>query len=260
MLDQITEFILSAATSVWGYLALVPFILTDAVIPIVPSESLVISMASILVNGHRGLLVVLFLVASAAAWVGDNIAYSIGRSRLLHDHPFLQRPKVAKAFDWARRELFKRGAALIIVGRFIPGVRIAINMTCGIVGFSRRRFMKVIVVSSTMWALYSVLVGSLAGAWFEQHPFWGVVVAVGVGMVLGPAIDWLLRHTVLRGTPSPDDMGPATMDETSSGRTGSEDPAADRTGPDPISGSEGEQARKDEPTARLARPCRQPAG
>lgn len=202
MLHQITEFILGAATSVWGYLALVPFIITDAVIPIVPSESIVISMSSLLVHDHRGLLVVLFLVSAAAAWVGDNIAYTIGRTRLLHGNRLLQRPKVHKSFEWARKELFARGAAVIIVGRFIPGVRIAINIMCGVVEFPRKRYMEIVSVSSSLWALYSVLVGALAGSWFEEHQLLGIVVAIAAGMVLGPVIDWGLRKTFLRGTPT----------------------------------------------------------
>lgn len=204
MLQQITDFILGAATSVWGYLALVPFIITDAVIPIVPSESIVISMASLLVHQHTGLLVVLFLVSASAAWVGDNIAYSIGASRFLHGNRVLQRPRIHRSFEWARRELFARGATLIIVGRFIPGVRIAINMMCGIVGYPRRRYMEIVSVSSSIWALYCVLVGSLAGRWFEEHQLWGIVVAIAAGMVLGPMIDWLLRRTVLRSQPVPE--------------------------------------------------------
>lgn len=204
MLQQITDFILGAATSVWGYLGLVPFIIVDAVFPIVPSESLVISMASLLVHDHSGLLVVLFLVAASAAWVGDNIAYSIGASPLLHDNRLLRRPRVHRSFEWARKELFARGATLIIVGRFIPGVRIAINMMCGIVGYPRRRYMEIVSVSSSVWAAYCVLVGSLAGRWFEEHQLLGIVVAIAAGMVLGPIIDWLLRRTVLRNQPVPE--------------------------------------------------------
>lgn len=220
MLHQITEFILGAATSVWGYLALVPFIIADAVIPIVPSESIIISMASLLVHDHRGLLVVLFLVSAAAAWVGDNIAYTIGSTRWLHGNRLLQRPKVHKSFEWARKELFARGATVIIVGRFIPGVRIAINIMCGVVGFPRKRYMEIVSVSSSLWALYCVLVGALAGSWFEEHQLLGIVVAIAAGMVLGPIIDWGLRRTFLRGAPTvpeAEDPGEEPGDEVPAG-------------------------------------------
>lgn len=216
MLHQITEFILGATTSVWAYALLVVLILGDALIPAVPSESVVISMASLLVNGHRGLLPVLFLVAAGAAWCGDNIAYSIGRSRWLSGSSLWRRPRIAGPFAWTRQELFRRGATFIVVGRFIPGVRIVINLVCGVVGYSRRRYMKVVVASSSLWALYCVLVGTLAGAWFRDNPLVGILVAIGAGMLLGPIIDWLLRRTVLRGSPDQDagtdDDGPAEID------------------------------------------------
>ena len=98
MLQQITDLILGASTTVWGYLGLAVFVILDAVIPLFPSESLVISMASVLVHDHQVLLIVLFLVAAAAAWVGDNLAFMIGRSRWLRDNVLLERPKIAAAF------------------------------------------------------------------------------------------------------------------------------------------------------------------
>lgn len=203
MWQQLSDFILAASTSGWSYLGLAMFIILDAVVPIFPSESLVISMASVLVHDHRNLLVLLFLVSAAAAWVGDNIAFAIGRSRWLRRNLLLERPKLAAAFGWARRELVARGATVIIVGRFIPGVRIAINMVCGIVGYPRRRFMMVVTVSASLWSLYSVVVGMVAGNWFDEHKLLGVLVAVAVGIILGPVIDWALRKTVFRGSEVP---------------------------------------------------------
>jgi membrane protein DedA with SNARE-associated domain len=80
-------------------------------------------------------------------------------------------------------------------------------MMCGIVRYPRRRYMEIVAFSSSIWALYCVLVGSLAGRWFEEHQFLGILVAIGAGMVLGPTIDWVLRRTLLRTppTPSPED-------------------------------------------------------
>ncbi|WOP18188.1 DedA family protein [Raineyella sp. LH-20] len=218
MLHQLTEFILGATTSVWAYALLAVLIIGDALIPAVPSESVVISMASLLVHEHPWLLPLLFLVSAGAAWCGDNIAYSVGRSRWLSGSSLWQRPRIAGPFAWTRDELFRRGATFIIVGRFIPGVRIVINLVCGVVGYSRRRYMRVVVVSSSLWALYCVLIGSLAGAWFADNPLIGILVAIAAGMVLGPIIDWMLRRTVLRGTPGPatDAVDPAPPEDAES--------------------------------------------
>ncbi len=236
MLQQITEFILGATTSLWAYALLVLLIIGDAVIPAVPSESVVISMASVLVHSQPALLVVLFLVAAGGAWCGDNIAYSIGRSRWLSGSALWRRPKIAAGVDWAREELFRRGATFIIVGRFIPGVRIVINLVCGLVGYSRRRFMEVVVASSSLWALYCVLIGSLAGAWFRDNPLIGIAIAIVAGMVLGPLVDWLLRRTVLRapvGTTATE-AGNATTDpsDPDPAEAGGEDADGEGTRPE----------------------------
>ncbi len=194
---QLVDSMLAAATSPWVYPVLSVFIVADAIIPMVPSESLVVALASLLVHEKPWLLAVLGVVSAAAAWVGDNLAYAIGRTTWLQRFAAAG-PRRARLFGWAREQLFRRGATLIIVGRFIPGARIAINMACGTVGFSRVRFMQMVVISSTLWAGWGVGVGSLAGAWFAEHHLLGVTVAIVVGMVLGTGIDALLRRVVLR--------------------------------------------------------------
>ena len=196
-IGQLTDTMLAAATSPWVYPVLVGFILIDAVIPIVPSESLVVALASLLIHQEPWLLIVLGVVSAAAAWVGDNLAYTIGRTAWLQAFAAAG-PRRERLFGWAREQLFRRGATLIIVGRFIPGARIAINMACGTVGFSQVRFRQMVAISSTLWAGWGVGIGALAGAWFAEHHLLGMTVAIVVGIALGTGIDALLRRIVLR--------------------------------------------------------------
>lgn len=199
-LDQLTALIYNGATAPVTYLILAALIVGDALVPMLPSESLVIGLGSILVHERPAVLVALWLVTFAAAWVGDNLAYSVGQTRFISENRFMQRRRVQAVFAWARGQLERRGSTIIIVGRFIPVARIAINVTSGAVHFGRRRFMVITLVSSALWTIYAVVIGAFAGSWFESHPILGIVVAIAVGMVLGPLVDWILRHTVLRGT------------------------------------------------------------
>lgn len=199
LLDPLTQFLFDAAASPVTYLILAGMIIGDALIPMIPSESLVIGLASILTHQSPWLLAVLWIVTFIAAWAGDNVAYTIGRSRWLRDNRFTRQPQVKAVFDWSREMLQRRGGTIIIVGRFIPVARIAINMMSGAVSFGRRRFMLIVVVSSGLWSTYNVLIGAFAGNWFESNPILGIVIAIAIGMVLGPSVDWLLRNTVLRG-------------------------------------------------------------
>lgn len=197
MFKAIEAWITSAAYTPWAFVVLATLILIDALIPIVPSESIVIALASIYVHDRQWLLVILAVWAGVFCWLGDNLAYRVGQSRWLHDNRLTRRAKVAKALDWARGELRRRGSTIVIVGRFIPGARIAINVTCGIVGHPRRAFRLATLASATLWATYSCVIGAVAGVWFEQHKLVGIGAAIVLGMVLGPVVDQILRKTVL---------------------------------------------------------------
>ncbi len=205
MFNHLVDTILAAAFSPWAFLVLGTLTIVDALFPIVPSESIVISMAALFSAQNKPLLIILFVVAATCAWIGDNLAYSIGRTKWLQNSSLLHRPKIAAAMEWSRKELSTRGATIIIVGRFIPGVRIAINIVCGIIGYDRKRYMGVVCASASLWAGYSVVIGSIAGVWFHHHPLLGVSLAVLLGVILGPVIDWGIRSTVLKG--DQDDVG-----------------------------------------------------
>jgi membrane protein DedA with SNARE-associated domain len=84
---------------------------------------------------------------------------------------------------------------LVITGRYIPVGRIAVNLTAGATGFPYRRFVPLSIVAGVSWALYSVGVGVLAGAWFRETPLLGAAVAVVVAIAMGLVID---RITVAR--------------------------------------------------------------
>lgn len=202
MFDDVELWITQAALTPWAFVLLAILILVDALFPALPSESIVISLASLYVHQQPWLLVLLMPYAAVFCWLGDNMAYLLGTTGWLQHNRLTRRPRVRRAMDWAEAELERRGSTIIIVGRFIPGGRIAINLTCGIVGFSHRAFMAATVASATLWAGYSVTVGAVAGSWFRDHKLVGITVAVLLGVVLGPLVDQLLRRTILRGDPA----------------------------------------------------------
>jgi hypothetical protein len=123
------------------------------------------------------------------AIAGDNIAYLIGRSIGADRFRWMQRPRVAAAFAWARRELDRRGALLILGARYIPVGRVAVNMTAGATGYNHRKFVLFSVVAGFSWALYSVGIGALAGRWFHDHTLLAAGLAIVLALLLGLAMD-----------------------------------------------------------------------
>src|SRR5690606_39793116 len=94
------------------------------------------------------------------------IGHRIGTTRFA----WMRRPRIAAAFARAQRTLMTNGAPLILGARYIPVGRVAVNMSAGALGYSWRRFLPLSAVAGASWALYSALIGTLAGQWVKDQP------------------------------------------------------------------------------------------
>lgn len=136
MFDQFTDLV--AHASAWAYAIVFVLAVIDAVLPVVPSETAVITAGVVAAAGDLSLPLVI-PAAAIGAFAGDNLAYMIGRrygSRATGR--FFRGDKARRRLDAARRQLDQRGGELIAVGRFIPGGRTAVTLTAGLTGFRGR--------------------------------------------------------------------------------------------------------------------------
>jgi membrane protein DedA with SNARE-associated domain len=78
---------------------------------------------------------------------------------------------------------------LIIVCRFIPGGRTAVTLTCGLIGYPRRRFVTATAIAAVIWALYAFFIGRLGGKAFEDEPWAGFLAAFGGTVVISVLIE-----------------------------------------------------------------------
>ncbi|MDR0626076.1 MAG: DedA family protein [Bifidobacteriaceae bacterium] len=192
----INDFLISLAQSSWALLAVYAISALDGFFPPVPAETLVVATAAV----YSGLdwwwqAAVLWLVAALGAMTGDFIAYSLGRWLHAGDWRFFQRGKGRAVFAWAQR-LFARGAApLMMVARFIPGGRVAVNLTAGTVRYPVRRFLLIDATATSCWSAYSVVVGYVAGQAVGDNPLLGVICGIAFAICLGTLVQWLInRH------------------------------------------------------------------
>jgi membrane-associated protein len=193
LMDAINVFILDAAGQWWIYPLLFILCTVDGFFPPLPSESVVVALAAVAVSAGVPNVWLVVLVSALGAIAGDNIAYAIGRSIGTGRVAWMRRPRVAAAFAWARRGLDRRGAVLILAARYIPVGRVAVNMTAGATGYSRRRFVFFTVLAGISWALYSAGIGTLAGQWVSNNHLLAVVLSVAIAMLMGLAVDYALK-------------------------------------------------------------------
>lgn len=106
----------------------------------------------------------------------------------------MRQPGIDRVLHRAGAGLDKRGAALILAGRYLPGGRAAVNFTAGATAYPLTRFIWLDAGSCLAWAAYCIGVGVIAGAWPHHHPLPAAAVAIALCLTIGAATDHLLQR------------------------------------------------------------------
>jgi len=187
------------AASPLSYLVAVLVPGLDAVLPVLPSETVVIALGVATAGRFDPGTGVLVALAAAGAFLGDNLAYQVGRRfGPLIERRFFSSGRGRQRRAWAEQALDRFGAPIIIACRFIPGGRTAVTLTCGMVGYQPRRFVAATAAAAVIWAGYAFFLGRLGGQAFEDQPWLGLLLAVGATLVLS-AVAEVIRRGRLRG-------------------------------------------------------------
>jgi membrane protein DedA with SNARE-associated domain len=187
MFDQFTHLV--AEASGWAYAVIVVFAVVDAVIPVVPSETVVIT-AGVVAAGDLSLLPLAIAAAAVGAFVGDNLAYGLGhRYGARATHRFFPGEKSQRRIDWAKGHLAQRGAELITAARFLPGGRTAVTLTAGLTRFRWTRFVFYDALAAILWASYAASLGYFGGRTFERQEWKGLLLALGIAFAVTVSIE-----------------------------------------------------------------------
>ena len=224
-----------AINSPVSYLIALLLPLLDVIIPVLPSETAIITLGVATAGSTDPRIAILVALAALGAFLGDNLAYLIGRKL----GPFIDRrafsgEKGARRKAWAVQALDNYGARLIIVCRFIPGARTAVTLVCGLVGFRHRTFVIATAFAGVIWACYAFFIGRLGGHAFESRPWAGLLLAFGVALAITGLIELIRRlqpwRWFRRGQP---DQGQDGGQDRAQDQAGSEDPDQPAGRPEP---------------------------
>ena len=176
--------------SVLSYAIAIVIPALDAIFPVVPSETAIIALGVATAGSADPRIALLVACAALGAFLGDNLSYLLGRRfGPLVERRFFASEKGTRRRAWAEHSLQRFGMPLIIVCRFIPGGRTAVTLSCGLIGYQRRRFVIATAVAAVIWALYAFFAGRLGGKAFEDKPWAGLLVAFGGTVVLSALIE-----------------------------------------------------------------------
>jgi membrane-associated protein len=173
----------------WSYLLIFGVAYLDVLIPLVPSETTVIT-AGVLSSAGDMHLSLIILAGGAGAVAGDNTAYFLGH---YFEEPLRRRlfssERAQERIKWAERQIQQRGGQLIVIGRFIPGGRTVVAFASGWLEMRWRRFFAFDVIAGFAWAAYAALLGYFGGKAFEHAPWKGLLLAFGIALAVTAAVE-----------------------------------------------------------------------
>ena len=151
----------------YGYWAIALLLLLENIgAPVVPGEFAMISGAIFAGTGRAGLnIVVVAVVAFVASVVGAEIGYLVGRfagrELILHYGKYIMiKPH---HLDRAEAIVDRYGGFVVVIARFIVGLREAIGIIAGITQMRWLTFTIFNVIGAAIWVATWVTIGDVAG-------------------------------------------------------------------------------------------------
>jgi membrane-associated protein len=171
----------------------------DVLIPLIPSETIVITASVLAAQGDLAIWLIVPAVA-LGAFVGDNLCYLLGRQigdpvadRLFSDE------KGQARLTWAEEALRRRGGILIGVGRFIPGGRTATTFAAGTLEMPYGEFLAADALAAALWAIYVSMLGYLGGETFQDDLWLPLATSFAAAMAVGLGFEVWRRLQSRRG-------------------------------------------------------------
>lgn len=182
----------------FGYLALGLVFLEDFGVP-VPGETILIVSAIYAGTGRLSIWLVA-VIAFVAAILGDNVGFAIGHfgGRPLAErygkYIFLTPQRLDKAASFFDRH----GGKVIVVARFVEGLRQANGIIAGITGMHWARFVVFNAIGAALWVGLWVSVGYFSGSninsIYDAATRYEAYFAIAVGLVIVALIGRRVWH------------------------------------------------------------------
>ncbi|MCX4904129.1 DedA family protein [Streptomyces sp. NBC_00878] len=175
-----------------GYPSLFLLVLIGALVPVVPTGALVSSAAVVAFHQTAPFsMVLVFVVAAFAAFLGDVALYWLGRRGMdsKNGSRWLAAIRDRAPEDrlaQAQEKLAGHGVTVLVLSRLMPAGRIPVMLACLMAKWPLRRFARGDVPACLAWAATYQLIGVLGGSLFKE-PWEGVVAAVVLTLVISVA-------------------------------------------------------------------------
>ena len=181
---------LEPALNRFGYIGITGLVFAEDFGVPVPGETVLI-LGAIYAGAGRMSIVLVALMGFCAALLGDNVAFAIGH---FGGRQFVERYGrylflTRKRLDRAERLFERQGGKIVVVARFIEGLRQANGLIAGTVGMAWKRFLLFNAIGAALWIAVWSTIGYLSGSHIDAvyddatHAFTYLASAVGVSLL-----------------------------------------------------------------------------
>ncbi|HET6664218.1 MAG TPA: DedA family protein, partial [Acidimicrobiales bacterium] len=193
----------SGSRTVWVFGISALLVFADGVCAPFPAETTLITAFALAVEGLLDLRLVI-LAGAVGAVTGDSALYWLAR---LSRHRFqaqldaaMRNDKVAEAMDL----IGSSAPILLVVGRYVRGLRFVVNASRGLAPLPYRRFLPWSAIGGTLWSVVTCLTAYALGTALGDNPISALVRTTLVSTFAVAIIFGVIRrHRAGRATPAP---------------------------------------------------------
>jgi membrane-associated protein len=185
----------------WPYITVFLLVFGDAVIAVLPGETTLNTAATMAAQGRLELGWVM-VAGALGAVIGDSTLYWIARlfrPRVQHQlDAALANDKVAKAME----VIGSTAGALLVLGRYVPGMRFVVNASLGLAGHPYPDFLRWSAVGGVLWSIYICTVAYAVGTVLADTPIAAIAVSAVASSVAVAVLFFILYRRLRRREPS----------------------------------------------------------
>jgi membrane protein DedA with SNARE-associated domain len=199
----------------YGYFALFALVALESLGIPLPGETILIAAGTYAGTSHKLSVWVIFIVAAAAAVIGDNIGYVIGWKggyRLVRRYGYVVRFDERKV-KVARYVFDRHGGKVVFFGRFVSVLR---TFAAFLAGTSRMRWRKFLVYNASggvLWAAVFAFASYAAGQALARVSGTITLVLAGAAAIAVLGMFLLIRRQSQRLTARAEAAYPGPLDD-----------------------------------------------
>jgi membrane protein DedA with SNARE-associated domain len=176
-----------------GYPVLVGGVLLGSIVPVVPTGAVVGAAAAIATTTDRMSLVLVVLLSTVAALLGDLLTFGVAKAGSDAALSWVARGQRPERLTTVREQFATRGWQLVVVGRLLPAGRIPVLLAAGALDYPWRRLVPAAAVACLLWAVAYAVLGVVSGGLFDS-PILATLLATVLVLVVAGVSALVSRH------------------------------------------------------------------